>query len=109
MFFCLGNVSYQRAQNSFLFSLVNPSGLSPTKMPLKSGQEGYAMYCDDSYGPTFGGGSFHHDLCIFNVLNSSSCYTYLNTAYQCPSGQNANTFLTGGKTFTVSEMEVYRL
>ena len=109
MCFCLGSGSYQRAQNSFLFSLVNPSGLSPTKMPLKSGKEGNAMYCDESYGPIFGGGSFHHDLCIFNVPNSSNCSTYLNIAYQCPSGQNTNTFLTGGKIFTVSEMEVYRL
>ena len=108
MFFCLGNGSYQTAQNSFLFSLVNPSGLSPTKMPLKSGQEGCAMYCDASYGPIFGGGSYH-DLCIFNLPNSSNCSPYLNNAYRCPSGQNTNTFLTGGKTFTVSEMEVYRL
>ena len=109
MFFCLGNGSYQRAQNSFLFSLVNPSGLSPTKMPLKSGQEGNAMCCDGSCGPIFGGGSFRHDLCILNEPNSSNCSTYLNNAYQCPSGQNTNTFLTGGNTFTVSEMEVYRL
>ena len=103
-----GNGSYQRAQNSFLFSLVNPSGLSPTKMPLKSGQEGSAMYCYSSYGPTLGGGGYF-DLQVTNAPNSNNCYTYLNNAYQCPSGQNANMFLTGGQTFRVSEMEVYRL
>ena len=98
---------HKRAQNALLFSLVNP-GLSPTKMALKSGKEGYAMYCHDSYGPTFGGGNYH-DLCVSNLPNSNNCSTYLNNAYQCPAGQNANTFLTGSQTFWVSEMEVYRV
>lgn len=38
--------SHKRAQNSFLFSLVNPRGLSPFKMPLRSGQDGCAMVCN---------------------------------------------------------------
>nr|XP_058953323.1 uncharacterized protein LOC131780736 [Pocillopora verrucosa] len=96
------------AENSFLFSLVNPSGLSPTKMSLKSEQEGYAMYCDNNHGPIFGYRSYC-DLYICNVPNSNNCSTYLNNTYQCPSGQNANMFLTGGQYFLVSEMEVYRL
>ena len=54
------------------------------------------------------GGSYF-DLQVTNAPNSNNCYTYLNNAYQCPSGQNANMFLTGGQTFRVSEMEVYRL
>ena len=77
-------------------------------MPLKSGQEGYAMYCHTGYGPTFGGEN-HHDLCIFNTPNCNNNFAYLNNAYQCPSGQNAETFLTRSETFRVSEMEVYRL
>ena len=106
MFFCLGNGSYQTAQNSFLFSLVNPSGLSPTKMPLKSGQEGYAMVCKSNYGPTYGGGN---DLCICNAPNSNNCSANLNHTYQCPSGQNNYMFLTGDQTFRVSEIEIYKL
>ena len=105
-FFYLGSGSWKTAQNSFLYSLVNPSGLSPTKMPLKSGQEGSAMYCNSGYGPTYGAG---HDLYIFNAPNSNNCSTYLNNTYQCPLGQNNYTFLTGSQTFRVSEMEVYRL
>ena len=77
-------------------------------MPLKSGQGVYAMYCSSSYGPVFGGGNCY-DLCVISGANSNNCSPCLNNAYQCPSGQNTNTFLTGGKTFTVSEMEVYRL
>ena len=76
-------------------------------MPLKSGQEGTAICCNGSFGPVFGGN--RHDLCIYNAPNSINCSTYLNNTYQCPSGQNSVTFLTGGKTFTVGEMEVYRL
>ena len=105
-FYYLGS-GLKTAKNSFLFSLVNPSGLSPTKMPLKSGQERSAMFCDKDYGPTFGYGVYH-DLYICNVPNSNNCYTYLNNTYQCPSGQNAD-MLTGCQSFLVSEMEVYRL
>ena len=102
-----GSGAYKRAQNPFLFSLVNP-GLSPTKMPLKSGQEGFAMYCNSSYGPIFGGGNFY-DLYVPSVPNSNNGYILLNNTYQCPAGQNANTLLTGSQTFSVSEMEVYRV
>lgn len=89
-----------------LFSLVNPSGLSPTKMSLKSGREGCAMFCNSNYGLAFGDG---HDLYIPYAPNSNNCSTNLNNTYQCPSGQNAKVFLTGDETFRVSEMEVYRL
>jgi len=89
-----------------LFSLVNPSGLPPTKMPLKAEQEGKALCCSSSYGPTFGSSS-GHDLEIRSAPNSNGCTVRLNTAYQCPTGQNDNTFLTGNQNFTVSEMEVF--
>ena len=48
-------------------------------------------------------------LYVTNVPNSNNCYTYLNNAYKCPSGQKADMFLTRSETFRVSEMEVYRL
>jgi len=87
-----------------LFSLVNPSGLPPTKILLRAGQEGYAIYCNSGYGPTFGSG---HDLHIPNAPNSSNGYVNLTNTYQCPTGQNANTFLTGNRNFLVNEMEVF--
>ena len=73
-------------------------------MPLKVGQERNAIYCHSGYGPTFGRG---HDLNIPNKPNSNMGYVGLNHTYQCPMGQNANTFLTGNQSFTVSEMEVF--
>jgi len=87
-----------------LFSLVNPSGLPATKIPLIAGREEYAIYCNSSYGPTFGSG---HDLHIPNAPNSTYCGVSLNHTYQCPTAQNANTFLTGNRNFTVSGMEVF--
>lgn len=95
---------HRRAQNAFLFSLVNPSGLPPTKMALTAGQEGYAMYCGSIYGPVFGSGN---DLYIANAPNSNDCLVNLNNTYQCPAGQNEKTFLTGNRNFTISELEVF--
>ena len=91
-------------QHKTRFCSVNPSGLSPTKMPLESGQEEYAMLCNSDYGPSYGSGN---DLLICNAPNSNNCSTYLNNTNQCPSDDSM--FLTGGQTFRVSEMEVYKL
>ena len=76
-------------------------------MPLIAGQEGNAIYCKDDCGPTFGGG---HDLKIAREPNRcAGCSVNLNNSYQCPSGQNAETFLTGNRSFLVDEMEVFGL
>lgn len=99
-----GKGLYKRAPGSFLFSLVNASGLPPTKMPMRDGQEGSAIYCCSSSGPTFGAGS---DLYICNSPNSYNCSVNLDNTYQCPVGQNGHYFLTGSPTFTVQEMEVF--
>jgi len=71
---------------------------------LIAGQEEKAIYCNKSYGPVFGSG---YDLYIAGSPNSNNCSTTLNVTYQCPAGQDATTFLTGNKNFTVSEMEVF--
>jgi len=103
--FCLGSGIYRKAPDSFLFSLVNPSGLPPTKLPLKAGMAGYAIFCSSNCGPVFGGGN---DLNVPNSPNSSyNCAVNLNHTYQCPTGQNANTFFTGNQSFTINEMEVF--
>ena len=98
--------SYKRAPGSFLFSLVNASGLPPTKMPLIDGKEGNAIYCHNSRGPVFGAG---HDLCVPDSPHSYNCSVNLGNTYQCPEGQNGNLFLTGSQNFVVNEMEVFVL
>ena len=100
----ISNGAFRTDPNSFLFSLVNPSGLQPTKMCLIPGKKDPAIHCHSSYGPRFGLG----DLYIPNSPNSSNCAVSLNNTYQLPLGQNANTFLTGNQYFTLAEMEVFK-
>ncbi|KAL9956030.1 hypothetical protein ACROYT_G037447 [Oculina patagonica] len=99
---------YKTAPNSFLFSLINPSGLKPTKMPLIQGKEKQAVYCNSGYGPLFGstGSSGRYDLLISNTPNTqNSCQSNLNNSYRCPEGQNATTFLCGNSTFAAAGFE----
>ena len=72
-------------------------------MPLVKNQQ-YAIYCDSSYGPTFGDG---HDLHISNDANTSSfSESNLGYSYQLPTGQQS-TFFTGAKNFNVTDYEVF--
>ena len=76
-------------------------------MPLIAGQEGNAIYCKGDYGPTFGGS---HDLKIGSQSNGyADSFVNLNNSYQCPTGQNKETFLTGNGVFFVNEIEVFGL
>ena len=88
---------------SFVFSMVNPQGMAPSKMPLVKNQQN-AIYCNSDRGPTFGGG---HDIYISTNANSSgSSYSNLGHTYQLPTGQQ-NTFFTGARNFNVTDYEVF--
>jgi len=103
-----GQGGYVTCSQAFLFSMVNPHGLGPTKLPLVSGQEERAIKCESNYrfGPTFGSG---HDLFISaNANTNSSCYSRLGNSYQCPPGHQ-KTFFTGVESFTVQDYEVFGL
>jgi hypothetical protein len=64
------------------------------------------IYCNNGYGPTFGG---NHDLLICNNPQSSNCSVTIGHTYELPTGQSATNFLTGGQNFNVAELEVYGL
>lgn len=99
-----GVSGYKQCTESFLFSLVNPSGSEPTKMPLRGTNNNNGIYCNSSYGPIFGGG---HDLLIANGANANSnSSSNLGSSYECPPHANAS-FLVGQTNFTVSELEVF--
>ena len=101
-----GQGGYVRCSQAFLFSMVNPHGLGPTKLPLIPGNEQNGICCDYDCGPTFGGGL---DLLISGKANTdTSSLSNLGYSYQCPPGQQ-NTFFTGGATFTVTDYEVFGL
>ena len=100
---------YKKDPSSFLFSLVNPNGLKPTKMALIPGKEESAIYCSSGNFPIFGSNnSGYFDLSLGNSPTSSNnCSSYLNNSYRCPEGQSYNTFLAGNYVFNVSEIEVF--
>ena len=104
--------TFVKSTQSFLFSLVNPSGVGPTKMPLMSQNQKSGMVGHSGYGPTFGikGSLFFsisRDLFISNDANKNTdSHSELGTSYECPRGQESS-FLTGGKYFSVSNYEVF--
>lgn len=67
-----------------------------------SQEQQYAIYCDSSYGPTFGR---RHDLHISENANMyPSSYGYPGRSYECPPGQ-LNPFFT--ETRYVTNYEVF--
>jgi hypothetical protein len=88
--------------DAFLFSLVNAYNTS-VKMLVTYPQ--YAIYSNNNYGPTFGGG---HDINLPDNSNISSGYTNLYS-YQSPSFvTDRNSFLAGSYNFLADEIEVYQ-
>ena len=88
--------------------MVNPYGLRPTKMPLKTQQQRHAISCNPAYGPVFGGGAWH-DLFISNNANeNTSSSSYLGRTYERPPARQ-DTFFTGSVNFTVTDYEVFGL
>jgi hypothetical protein len=93
--------SYKSSSRAFLFSIVNPAGLAPMKLPLTGKWNDNAVRWDSSYGPVFGiGGS----LCICDKCNTvKESYSHLGVSYS----HNGYTFLTSSKRFLVAEIEVF--
>jgi hypothetical protein len=73
---------------------------------VKRGCEKRAIYCNPSYGPSFGSG---HDLHISNNANGNQgSYSNFGRSYQPPPGTaQANYLLAGSYNFTPTEIEVF--
>ena len=98
-------VAYVKCGQAFLFSLVNPSGLGPTKLWLLFGKEGNGIFCYSNFGPVFGGG---WDLRISSNANTSYSSSKLGKTFERPSGQQSM-FFTGTENFTITDYEVFGL
>jgi uncharacterized protein YjbI with pentapeptide repeats len=96
--------NYKRAEGCFLFTLVNPHGLRPTKFLCDPNRQTNAMFDHSHYGATFGGAG---DLSIWDqcLKNSSSACNFPHT-FVDTCGHGNSTF-TGSKNFQVSEIEVF--
>ena len=100
-----GEGGYTICTQAFLFSLANPSGLEPTKLPLKSNSHQYAILYSSSNGPTFGRGC---DLRIADDANTSpSSSSFLGHTYEIPPAWNNTSSLAGGRNFVVTDYEVF--
>ena len=102
-----------QSQLAFLFSLVNPFGVGPVRIPDEENESGCVIVCDSKYGPTFRqelktyGRSY---LYISDNANaSSSSYSCLHGKFSCPEGKPRDLFFTGSKNFTVDDYEVFAL
>ena len=92
-----------RAPESFLFSLTNKK-----KYELIDKNSQYAIYRNNSYGPSFGfnsSGPSYHDLLISNNSNSSSCYCQKNI-YNTDGNLLGS---SGQSSFTVNTFEAYQV
>jgi hypothetical protein len=89
--------------NAFLFSLINKDN-QPTKM--RQINTAYSIYCDPTYGPTFGGG---HDIRICDNANvRAACYSNLGHSFEHPQPSQGLSYLAGSYPFQLSEIEVYK-
>jgi hypothetical protein len=90
------------SQKSFLFSVKNPHNIEGKKFSLTDSR--YAIYCNSSYGPTFGS----HAIYIADNCNlNTSSNTYLGHSYANDTGIAGYQFCTGSQSFTVKEIEVF--
>ena len=84
-----------------MFLVENPHNDAPTCFECSDVQ--YAMCCNSSYGPTFGGG---HDLCLHQGSDTARCYTNFPSSYTDTLGR-ANATFTGAQDFTPEDYEVW--
>jgi hypothetical protein len=90
---------------SFLFSVKNPHDHNFGRIGLNNPQ--YAIYCNSSYGPTFGNGLdiYAADYCNANT----SSYTRVGIGYANSTIFDPYKAFTGEQYFTVKEIEVFTL
>ena len=101
------SVKYKADSQSFLFTLINPSGREPIKITPKAGA---GIRCKSDFGPYFGTADFF-DLRVWELgfVFSTSGYLNLGNGFTCPENANKNTYFTGKSPFTVSELEVFKV
>jgi TLD len=101
------------AGDSFVFTVVNPSGDGIVKMPViaDSPHAAYAMRCSAHTGPTFG---VRTTIAVWSSGNSptsefdekSHCTPEPGSTFGDPLGRRSASF-TGGMHFTPKELEVW--
>jgi hypothetical protein len=100
-----GSSKADNSQQSFLFSVKDCRNSAPRCFPLVNSS--YAIYCNSSYGPTFGG---NPDLYVADACNENiSSYTILGYGYRNDTGMSPNQVFTGEQNFQVKKIEVFSI
>ena len=94
--------TFEADSQSFLFTLVNPSGSEPTTIS-QDGSGG--IWCHRNWGPTFGSHTWFA-LCIWHEESSGRHY---RRVFTFPPNANPQNFFAGENPFEVNEMEVLKV
>ena len=97
--------NFANDHRAFLFTLINPHAIPPTRYLIMSGQEQYAILNYKQYGPTFGGG---FDINMPSKSNKTNGAIGFPHTYTDTTEKGSSTF-TGSYLFLTSEIEVYKL
>lgn len=97
--------TYTNDPRAFIFTLVNPNSIPPTRYLIKGGQEQYAYYNGADYDPTFGNG---HDIYVPDESNETTGHTSFGYTHTDTTGKGTLTF-TRNRTFLTNEIEVYKI
>ncbi|RGB38450.1 hypothetical protein C1646_740595 [Rhizophagus diaphanus] len=103
------NNNYKTTKDSFIFSFMDRNNLQTAKVGyIKDGQHGSSIYCNQSYGPSFGGG---HDLFQYvNYNNNNNTWgiynSYSYSKIDAPENYDKSSQY---KIFTMENYEVFQV
>ena len=89
---------------SFLFTLVNPSGNEPIKITRKLDENG-GIRCLRDAGPAFGNEGYY-DL---QVWRNSKSNLDLGYGFTCPDNADKKKYFTGTGAVEITELEVFKI
>ncbi len=91
---------------SFLFTLINPSGNEPVKI---IGNRDSSILCCSKFGPTFGNTKVYNDLQVWSNFTPRAGYLTLGYGFKRPENVQSSTYFTGKSPFDISELEVFKV
>jgi hypothetical protein len=93
-----------KSLESFLFTLKNTHSIPARKFALMVQNKVFAICCDSSFGPVFGGMGVRG-----NCNAKTRSWTCLSTTHTNDTGPKGNTVFTGSYNFQVREIEVFEI
>ena len=96
-------------RQSFLFTLISPTGTQSIKLSAKSSAELHnagGILCRTSMGPCFGDKD-HFDLKLTDAVEGYDYHLAGSTAFICPS--NVTRTFTPENHFNISELEIFKV